>query len=142
MSISPRSGLLALLVVVPLAACGSEDDGGAIVPADTGAGDTGASAAPTTGTTAAPGPIGTVVDIELVDGEPVGGVQDVEVPRGETVTLHVAADVEDQVHVHGYDILDRIAVGEATLVFVAGVPGQFEVELEGGRTVIANLVVV
>jgi hypothetical protein len=43
--------------------------------------------------------------------------------------------------VHGYDILEPIVDGEATLVFVADVPGQFEIELEGAHTQIANLVV-
>ena len=147
MSISPRSALLGLLLLVPLAACGSEDDGGAIVPAETTAtseGDSGSSttAAPTTATTTAPEPTGTVIDVVVAGGQPEGGSQSVDVPVGEQVTLRVTADAADEVHVHGYDLFADTVPGEAVeLTFVAEIPGQFEIELEDSHVLLVELTV-
>ncbi|MDH3679044.1 MAG: hypothetical protein OEV40_03755 [Acidimicrobiia bacterium] len=53
------------------------------------------------------------------------------IPLGSTVTIVVEADRADHVHVHGYDHLVDTAPDEpAEVVFVADVPGVFEVELE------------
>ena len=43
---------------------------------------------------------------------------------------------------HGYDLLADVAPGApAEITFVAEIPGQFEVELEGGHTLLAELTV-
>lgn len=61
----------------------------------------------------------------------VDGPGRVEVAQGEMVVLVVTSDVDDEVHVHGYDILADVAAGETvTLEFAADVPGVFEVEME------------
>ena len=136
MFISPRTALAGLLLVVPLGACGSEDDGGAIVPAETTAATGGAS------TTTAPEPAGTVIEVVVQGGEPEGGPQDVAVAVGEPVTVRVTADVEDEVHVHGYDLLADTVPGQPVdISFVADVPGQFEIELEDAGLLLVNLTV-
>lgn len=82
----------------------------------------------TTTTTVVPG---VVIDIEVVDGRVVGDAQRVNVPLGEQVTVAVVADVDDEVHVHGYDIYGDVTPTEsAQIVFAADIPGVFEVELE------------
>lgn len=66
------------------------------------------------------------------DGEVSGGGR-VEVAVGDRVAIVVDADVPDRLHVHGYDVYGDVAAGSpARVVFVAGAPGVFEVELEDG----------
>lgn len=68
------------------------------------------------------------IDIELVGGEIVGPER-FEVPLGETVDIWILSDVDDEVHVHGYDLRFEISAGDPFhLAFDADVPGIFEVE--------------
>ena len=83
------------------------------------------------------------VDVELVvqDGH-VPSVRRIEIARGADVRLRVRADVEDEVHVHGYDLMRDVAPGRpAVISFRASVPGRFEVELEERKELLAELVV-
>jgi heme/copper-type cytochrome/quinol oxidase subunit 2 len=90
--------------------------------------------APATTTT-----VGRVIELVVSGGEVTGGGR-VQVPLGEEVTLRVTADVADEVHVHGYDLLAPVAPGQpAELAFTADVPGIFEVELESGHQLILLL---
>ena len=60
---------------------------------------------------------------------------------GERVRL-VEADVSDEVHVHGYDLLAEVSPDEpAVIVFRANAPGVFEVELEGAGLLLLELTV-
>jgi hypothetical protein len=149
---TPRRSLV--LLALPLAllagACGDDDDDAAetTTTATTAAEeDTTTTAAEeedttTTATTAAPEPAGNVVEVEVVGGQPVGGAVAASVPVGEEVTIRVTSDVEDEVHVHGYDLTADVAPGApAALTFVADIPGQFEVELEGSHVLIVDLTV-
>ena len=55
----------------------------------------------------------------------------VEVELGKTVALVILSDANDELHVHGYELVRPITAGkELTLEFVADIPGVFEVELE------------
>lgn len=81
------------------------------------------------------------IEVEVEDGE-VRGPGDVEVPQGERVRLVVEADVSDEVHVHGYDLLADVTPDEpAVIVFRADAPGVFEVELEGAGLPLLELTV-
>jgi hypothetical protein len=72
--------------------------------------------------------------------EVVGGMQTFDIDRDAMVEITVAADVSDEVHVHGYDELGDVAPDEpVTLSFVAAIPGIFEVELEGSGLELAEL---
>ena len=54
-----------------------------------------------------------------------------EVDRGQTVGLRVESDVDEMIHIHGYDLLVPVGPGRpADVSFVADVPGSYEVELE------------
>jgi hypothetical protein len=61
---------------------------------------------------------------------PVGGVQKLAVSSGEHVVLEVTSDTEAAVHVHGYDLLERVpAGGTVRFEFEAEFEGIFEVEV-------------
>jgi hypothetical protein len=82
--------------------------------------------------TAEPTPPGTVdaVEIEVEEGR-VQGPARIRVDQGERVAIEVQADVRDEVHVHGYDLLFDTAPGrEVQIRFQADIPGVFEIELE------------
>ena len=44
--------------------------------------------------------------------QPVGGVKHVPIAQGEQVLLIVRSDVEDEVHLHGYDLAAEVAPGQ------------------------------
>lgn len=127
--------VLALLVVIAvtvLASCGGEDSG---------SGDPGPA------TTSKPGDRpesagmgGRVTTIVVRDGEPLGGVAGLEYSAGEEIRFEVASDVADEVHVHGYDLMEEVpAGGTASFDFPAEIEGIFEVELEDRGVQIAEL---
>jgi hypothetical protein len=110
----------------------------------------GEQAATTTPTTAAseqggdqrPKPQPEVTTIVVKGGEPVGGVHELDYTRGDEVRFDVRADIAEEVHVHGYDIIEPVAPGDvARFDFPAEIEGGFEVELEGSHTQIAELTV-
>ena len=129
------------VVCVGLTACGSVGAGTSTSTA-AGAPSTSVSAPgptitppmPTTSlspaTTTTPKPI----DVEISNGEVIGP-EVFQVDRDDTVDLWLLADVDDEVHVHGYDIVFELEAGVPLNVsFVAGIPGVFEVELESAHT--------
>jgi hypothetical protein len=70
------------------------------------------------------------VDVDVV-GESVNGPGQVKVSMGTMVEIRVTADVEDEVHVHGYDLMQDVQPGAAAAIdFDATIAGIFEVELE------------
>lgn len=77
--------------------------------------------------------------MEFVGGEVIG--PDVfEVELGEPVDIWIRSDVDDEVHVHGYDLIYDLGAGERLhLSFVADVPGIFEVEVHTGHTILFEL---
>ncbi|MGH3142057.1 MAG: hypothetical protein ACRDO9_02840, partial [Gaiellales bacterium] len=78
-----------------------------------------------------PKPQVTTVRIVVRGGKVIGGLERATVEQGEKVAIVVGSDVADEVHLHGYDKSNDIAPGkQARLVFVASIPGRFEVELE------------
>lgn len=70
--------------------------------------------------------------IKVADGLKQEGLDILSVRVGETVRFEVEADVSDEVHVHGYDLIfETVPDQEVLIEFVADVTGIFEVELEG-----------
>jgi heme/copper-type cytochrome/quinol oxidase subunit 2 len=60
-----------------------------------------------------------------------GDTGTVRVAQGDDVRLVVSADVEEEVHVHGYDLTAAVAPGHAArITFVADRRGTFTIELE------------
>jgi hypothetical protein len=82
------------------------------------------------------------VRIVVRGGKVVGGLQRATVDQGRKVAIVVGSDVADHVHLHGYDRLADVTPGKAArLVFVASIPGRFEVELEDRGLQIADITV-
>ena len=70
-----------------------------------------------------------VTRISLKGGVIAGDVKAIEVAKGDTVRIVVSSDVEDEIHLHGYDIERRAAPGKpARFTFKADVEGAFELE--------------
>jgi hypothetical protein len=70
--------------------------------------------------------------IKVEDGVKTEGLDTISVRVGEPVRFEVEADIADEIHVHGYDLLFETIPDEEVLVeFVADATGIFEVELEG-----------
>ena len=83
-----------------------------------------------------------VKQITVKGGKPVGGVQQITVSKGDPVRFAVRSDVSDEIHVHGFDFhKDVKAGGKVSFAFPAKMDGEFEIELEGRKQQIANLVV-
>jgi len=83
---------------------------------------------------------GRVPTVLIRDGEPVGGIQELEYDAGDQIRFEVTSDVADEVHVHGYDLMEEVpAGGTVSFDFPAEIEGIFEVELEGRREQIAEL---
>ena len=78
--------------------------------------------------------------IVIRNGEPVGGIRELEYSAGDEVRFRVESDVADEVHVHGYDLMEDVpANGTVDFAFPAEIEGIFEVELEGRKEQIAEL---
>ena len=85
---------------------------------------------------------GTTTTIVVKDGEPVGGVQDLTYTSGDDVQFSVKSDAAEEVHVHGYDLMQDTVPGKSiTFDFPADIEGIFEVELEESHSQIAELTV-
>ena len=133
--------LLSFALTLVLAACG---DSGS--PTTTAGGSTTTSSGPTTSgptTTETSASTTTITAatttsnraevprIEVEDGVKTEGLDTISVRVGETVSFEVQADIADEIHVHGYDLLFETFPDEEVLVeFVADATGIFEVELE------------
>ncbi|HET9944345.1 MAG TPA: hypothetical protein VFR56_01740 [Actinomycetes bacterium] len=121
-------GLLAgLLLVLALGGCASGDDdsgdaGTTTSPAATSSGS--ASSSPATETEQA-----VEISVAVTDGKVEPKPRRVEVERDSQVRLIVTSDVDDELHVHGYEIEAELEAGRPTTVeFVADQSGIFEVE--------------
>jgi FtsP/CotA-like multicopper oxidase with cupredoxin domain len=74
------------------------------------------------------------------DGSVAGGVQELDFESGDEIEFRVESAVDEEVHVHGYDIArDVSAGGTTTFRFDADLEGVFEVEIEGAGKQIAEL---
>ncbi len=81
-----------------------------------------------------------VPTVVVRNGEPVGGVKELDYNAGDEVRFEVESDVADEVHVHGYDLMEDVpAGGTVSFDFPADIEGIFEVELEGRKEQIAEL---
>lgn len=96
----------------------------------TAAPTTAAAPATTVAPTAVPQPAGTIIDLEVTDGQIAGGARREAARLGEEVTIRVSGNSADHVHVHGYDLFLHLTEGARELVFTADIPGVFEIELE------------
>lgn len=105
-------------------------------------------------TTSAPEPSGADVDqpeqkkekaeavptIRLADAAPVDGVTELEFDLGDRIEFAVSSDIDAEVHVHGYEIVEQIPGGETVeFSFPADLDGIYEVESHTTGQQIAEL---
>ena len=73
-------------------------------------------------------------------GSVVGGIQRWQVAQGDDVRIVVRSDVDDEIHLHGYDVEKPVGPGKpAIFAFAATIPGRFELESHEGGGQIAQL---
>jgi hypothetical protein len=136
----------ALLLAVALGGCAGTAPGTAAAsaaPAPSGPASTSPPAAdtgiPAPGTPA-PEDAGRRIAVAVDEGRVSGDTGRVPVALGEAVTLVVASDTADEVHVHGYDLTTPVSTDRpASTTFDADLPGVFEVELHEAGTVLLTL---
>ncbi len=85
-------------------------------------------------------PAGTRLAVTVTGGRADGDTGRVPVGLGELVTLTVASDAVDELHLHGYDLTAELVPGQpAVLTFTADIAGVFEAELHAAGTVLLSL---
>ena len=137
-----RRSLPVLLTTAALVLCGcaGTDGTSGASPASPASASSPEASEASAGSTTASTPAGRRIEVTVAAGEVSGGTGRVPVSAGEQVTLVVTGDVADEIHVHGYDLTATLSPGTpAELVFDAGVPGVFEVELHEAGTVLLTL---
>ena len=130
---------IAIVAVVVLASGGGDDESTAGTSAQ-------ATATATPSETAEPGATATETPTPTATPKPEpplvqqGKVTKLRFTEGETVRFRVRADVADEVHVHGYNLMKDIEPGQTiTFSFPAKITGIFEIELESAGEQIAQL---
>jgi len=135
-----KSGSLLAAVLVLAVACGDAEPA-ATTTTTTEPGTTSSPAAITTTTSAvAPTTVGVetttttgAVDVAIAGGV-ASGPAEFSYDLGDTVDITLVSDVDDELHVHGYDLVFALTADvPITLDFVADVPGVFEVEIHTGH---------
>ena len=93
----------------------------------------------TTGTQAPPSKPQTI-SIVVRNGRVRGGLVHATLAQGQRAVILVRSDVEDEVHLHGYDVMRDVAPGAPARIAVrASLPGRFEIELEDRKLQIGEL---
>jgi hypothetical protein len=128
---------IAVIVVLFVVTSGSDDsnDTTTDTPTATTGSDTGGGSGGSGASAEADVPV-----IKVVDGQPDGGVQELDYNKGDEVNFIVRSDTADEVHVHGYDLMQDVeAGGKVEFDFPADIEGIFEVELETTATQLIEL---
>ena len=137
-----RAGLavaaVAVAVVLFVVLSGDDDSGDDSATTTT-------AATTTTGTTEEPKPKPAepeVATIVIEGGKPAGGVEELSFESGERIQFVVESDVDEEVHLHGYDVSEEVSAGgEVEFDVPATIEGVFEVELEESVVPIAEITV-
>ena len=80
--------------------------------------------------------------IVVEGGQPLGGVQELTFSGGDDIRFLVKSDVADEVHLHGYDVMEDVpAGGQVEFDVPATIDGVFEVELEQRVVPLAEITV-
>lgn len=74
-------------------------------------------------------------------GEPVGGIAELTYKKGDQIHFKVEVPFEEEIHLHGYDVMKEVPKGGGTVVYdlPAELEGLFEAELEGRGEQIVEL---
>lgn len=80
--------------------------------------------------------------IRIKGGQPVGGPAEYEYAKGDRIRFVVVSDVEEEIHLHGYDVSKEVAAGgRVAFDLAADIEGVFEAELERSAVLIAEITV-
>ena len=121
-------GSIALVVVLFVVL--RPDDSGDSASSSTPTPTSSPSVTPSGSPSPSPEPERTVIEVTFRDGA-VQGPTSFSATEGARVRIIVHADVSDEVHLHGYDLMSDVTLEQpARIDFVADVPGVFECELE------------
>jgi hypothetical protein len=85
---------------------------------------------------------GTVPTIVIdKEGKPEGGIAELSYRNGEQIHFRVEVPFEEEVHLHGYDVMKEVPKGGGTVTYdlPAEIEGVFEAELEGHKEQIAEI---
>lgn len=120
-----------LMAVAALAGCADSEP----IPEESPASEP--DPAPTSPATASPGATENggdevqAIEVEITDRQALTDRSRVDVAVGTVVRIEARADVDEEIHVHGYDLSAPVSPAEpAVLEFTADIPGVFEVEAE------------
>ncbi len=74
-------------------------------------------------------------------GKPVGGIRELVYRKGDQIHFKVQVPFEEEVHLHGYDVMKEVPKGGGTVVYdlPAEIEGEFEAELEGHKEQIVDM---
>jgi hypothetical protein len=82
---------------------------------------------------------GLLIDVYYEGGQVVGPDR-IEVEVGDVVSVWALSDVDESIHVHGYDLVFAAKADvPIEISLTAGAPGIFEVELESSHTLLFEL---
>ena len=82
------------------------------------------------------------IAVTIADGKVSPNAEDVKVKQGQTVRVTIRSDVDESIHVHGYDKTAKASPGEpGEVTFTADVKGVFEIETHESAKLAAKLIV-
>lgn len=131
------AAFIALVAVVAILVTSGEDEPEREAAATPTATATTGATAPATPT---PKPKPEIPEVRVRDGKVVGGVAELRFDEGDRIRFDVLSDVDEEVHVHAYDVYGDLVSGEPKrFSFKATITGIIEVELHGSGLQIAEL---
>lgn len=143
--------LAAVVLVLGLAACGSDEEAGSSTAGDSTSSDTSPGTSSTPGGSGSGGSGGSgggssaaedamVIEVTIADGEATPKGDRVEVGVGQEVVLDITADEAGELHVHTTEELDLpFPEGESQQTLVVDQPGVVDVESHDLDQVIVQL---
>lgn len=138
------AAVIAIVAVVVILATSGDDEPeqeAAATPTATASATEGATTATATATaTPTPKPKPEIPEVRVKDGKVVGGVAKLRFDEGDRIRFDVTSDIDEEVHVHAYDVYGDLVAGEPErFSFKATITGIIEVELHGSGLQIAEL---
>ena len=84
----------------------------------------------------------TTIAVVIADGKVSPNAENVRVKEGQTVQVTITSDVDESIHVHGYDQTAEASPGKpGAVTFTADVKGVFEIETHESAQLVAKLIV-
>ena len=139
------AAVIAVVAVIVLSSSGGDDEGSASrsSTAATPTATPSATEEPGADATATPEPTPEPTPTPTPEPKPPligpGKVTELRFEEGETVVFRVRADGPEEIHVHGYDVVEDVGTRPKRVSFPASLTGIWEIELHGSGEQIAEL---